>query len=283
MFLGCTIPARAMEYELSARNVLKQLGVETLDLDFGCCGFPLEAVNEEKALAMAAANLAMAENQGLDVLTLCSACSEMLSRANIALKDEKTLIRVNEFLSERVGFEYRGVAKVTHLARMLHYEYGVDKLKESVVYPLRGLKIAVHYGCHYMRPSTVYGEQEDPQYPHSLDRLVELTGAESIEHENKMTCCGGALLNIDEQVAVDMTKMKLEPLSRRSADALLVICPYCGIMYGRYQHSILEEGREIPVIYYPQLLGLAMGLKPDELGFQFNVPNAQAFLAKVGF
>lgn len=272
-----------MEYELSARNVLKKLRIETTDLDFGCCGFPLESVNEERALAMSAANLALAETQGFDVLTLCNACSEMLSKSRLALKDEKVLNSVNKVLKERVGSEYKGVANVKHLARMLYEEYGTVKLKDIVTHPLTGLKVAVHYGCHYMRPSRVYSEFEDPQFPESLDRLVDVTGAQSIEYENKMTCCGGALLSIDEQVAIDMAKMKLKPLSRKGADALLVICPYCGIMYSRYQRSILEEGKEIPVIYYPQLLGLALDLKPDELGFQLNMLNVQSLLAKAGF
>ena len=282
LFLGCTIPARALDYELSARSVLKTLGIEVVDLDFGCCGFPIEAVDEGKALALAAGNLALAEEQGLDVLTLCNACTEMLSKAELALRDERRLSRVNRVLRERLGWEYHGGVRVRHLARVLYEEYGLDRIREAVNRPLKGLKVAVHYGCHYMRPSRVYGEFDNPEFPQSLDRLVEATGAESVNYEYKMACCGAGILNFDEEVAVEMARMKLDPLSRRGVDALVVICPFCGIMYSRYQSLILREGGEIPVIYYPQLLGLALGLEPDELGFQLNVADVEELLEKVG-
>ncbi|MFB0543554.1 MAG: CoB--CoM heterodisulfide reductase iron-sulfur subunit B family protein, partial [Candidatus Bathyarchaeia archaeon] len=211
LFLGCTIPARTLDYELSSRKVLKALGIEAVDLDFGCCGFPIEAVDEEKALTLAASNLAMAESQGLDILTLCNACTEMLAKAKLTLEnDERRLGRVNRFLKDRLGIEYDGGVRVRHLARVLYEEYGVDSIKESVIRPLTGLNVAVHYGCHYMRPSRVYGEFDDPEFPKSLDRLVEATGAVSLEYENKMTCCGGGILNIEEEVAVEMAKMKLD-------------------------------------------------------------------------
>lgn len=281
LFLGCTIPARTLDYELSARKVLTALGVETVDLDFGCCGFPIEAVDEEKALALAANNLSLAENNGLDILTLCNACTEMLSKMQLALEDEKRLTGVNKVLKDRLGREYSGTVKVRHLARFLYEEYGVENIKKQVSRPLTGLKIAVHYGCHYMRPSRIYGEFDDPEFPKSLDLLVEATGAESIDHPNKMSCCGGGILNIDESVAVEMAKMKLGSLSSRDVDALLLICPFCGIMYSRYQRLIMKESKEIPVIYYPQLLGLALGLSPDELGFQRNIADVSGLLGKV--
>ena len=283
LFFGCTIPARTLDYELSSRKILKALGIETVDLDFGCCGFPIEAVDEEKALTLSASNLALAESRGLDILTLCNACTEMLAKAKLALEeDERRLGRVNRVLRDRLGLEYGGGVRVRHLTRVLYEEYGVDRIKESVSRPLIGLNVAVHYGCHYMRPSRIYKEFDDPEFPESLDRLVEATGAESLEYKNKMACCGGGVLNIDEEVAVEMAKMKLEPLSRRGVDALVLICPFCGIMYSRYQRLILEEGSEIPVIYYPQLLGLALGLGPEELGFQLNMMDVEGLLEKLG-
>jgi len=281
LFLGCTIPARTLDYELSARKVLTALGVEAVDLDFGCCGFPVEAIDEEKALALAANNLSLAQSSGLDVLTLCNACTEMLSKTQLALEDEKRLNSVNKVLKDRLGREYSRSVKVRHLARFLYEEYGVENLKKQVIRPLTGFKIAVHYGCHYMRPSRVYGEFDDPEFPKSLDLLVEATGAKSIDHPNKMSCCGGGILNIDESMAVEMTKTKLGSLTGGDVDALLLICPFCGVMYSRYQRLIVKEGKEIPVIYYPQLLGLALGLNPEELGFQRNMADVSGLLGKV--
>ena len=282
LFLGCTIPTRTLDYELSARRALQALGIEAVDLDFGCCGFPIEAVDEEKALTLAASNLALAESHGLDIMTLCSACTEMLSKAELALRDKRRLGKVNRVLRDRLSREYSGGVRVRHLARVLYEEYGVERIKKSIRRPLKGLKVGVHYGCHYMRPSRIYGEFDDPEFPESLDRLVEATGAEGVDYENKMACCGGGILNIDEEVAVEMAKMKLDPLSHKGVDALVVICPFCGIMYSRYQRIILKEGEETPVIYYPQLLGLALGLRPEDLGFHLNMMDVEELLKRVG-
>lgn len=281
LFLGCTIPARGLDYELSARKVTSLLGVDIRDREFSCCGFPLEAVDEEKALLLASRNLAVAEAAGNDILVLCSACAETLTKTILTLEDQKTLSRVNESLHEEFGLKYEGKLKVRHLARFLHEEIGPEKLKSLVTRPLTGLKVAVHYGCHYMRPSRVYKGFDDPLRPRSLDELVELTGAQSLGYENKMACCGGEVLSIDEKIAVEMASQKLKPLSTAAVDALVVICPFCSIMYSRYQRTVLSDGREIPVIYYSQLLGLAMGLEPDELGFGMSVMDVSELLSKV--
>ncbi len=281
LFLGCTTPARQMNYEQSARAVAEALGIELVDLPFGCCGFPLEPLNRVQALAMAAQNLRIAAEENLNIVALCSACAETLAKAMWLLSREEGLLkRVNRVLKD-LGVEYRGEApKVLHIARVLHDEVGLDRIEEMVERPLRGLRVAVHYGCHYMRPSEVYGGFEDPERPRSLDELVEVTGAESVDYPGKMDCCGGALLAMSERVAREMAARKLERLSDIGVDALILICPFCAIMYDRYQSLILGEGR-IPVLYYTQLLGLALGLEPDELGLDLNAVSVEELLEKV--
>ena len=285
LFLGCTIPTRQMNYEQSAREVAKVLGIEFIDGGYGCCGFPLEPIDEIKALAMAAANLQKAAESGRDVVALCSACGEMLSKAENRLEaDDSALEAVTKTL-QQAGIEYQGKRpRVLQFARMLYDDYGLEKLKVQIKHPLTTLKIATHPGCHYVRPSILYPGFDDPEFPGTLDRLVEATGAQALNYEGKTDCCGGGVLAIREDVAKAMTGKKLTKLSGK-VDAMVVICPFCGIMYDKYQKTIEEElGKQlnIPILYYPQLLGLALGIEPSKLGFDINSVGVQELLAKTG-
>ena len=286
IFLGCTIPSRQMNYEQSSRAVAKALGIELVEADFGCCGFPLEPVDEVKALSMAAMNLKKGHETGLNVVTLCSACGEMLMKAeDILERDEATGKNVDSLLSKQIDSEYEGEKpRVIHFARMLYEDIGVEKINNMVKHHLGGLKIATHPGCHYVRPSSLIGGFDDPEFPHSLDELVEATGAESVDYIGKRDCCGGGILAVREDVAKAMTWKKLEVLAGR-VDALVLVCPFCGIMYDRYQKVMadeLERELNVPVLYYPQLLGLALGVNPEELGFDINAISVEGLLEKVG-
>lgn len=287
VFLGCTIPTRQMNYEQSARAISDALGIELVNANFGCCGFPIEPLDEAKALSMTAMNLNKADETGLAVVALCSACAEMLTKAkDVLARDDATLRRVNKILSEQLGTKYRGESpRVIHFARMLYENVGTDKIKELVKRPLEGLKVVVHYGCHYVRPSKLYDEFDDPEFPRSLDELVEATGAESVDYMGKKDCCGGGILAVNEGVAKEMARKKLETLAQVGVDALVLVCPFCGIMFDRYQKLIsaeLERSYNIPVLYYPQLLGLALGITPDKLGFDINSVSVDRLLEKVG-
>lgn len=285
LFLGCTIPTRQMNYEQSAREAAKALGLELLDGEYGCCGFPLEPIDEVKAMAMAAANLKKLYDSRRDAVVLCSACGEMLSKAEKRLEsDEATLKAVTKILAQ-AGIDYKGEKpRVIHFARMLNDEYGLEKLKAHIKRPLTSLKIASHPGCHYVRPSTLYPGFDDPEFPGTLDRLVEATGATPLDYEGKTDCCGGGILAVREDIAKEMTGNKLKKLSGK-VDGMVVICPFCGIMYDKYQRTLEEElGRQlgVPILYYTQLLGLALGIDPSKLGFNVNSVSVQGLLAKVG-
>jgi heterodisulfide reductase subunit B len=165
-FLGCTIPARAMNYEVSARKIATKLGIEFVDLpDFGCCGFPVKSVDSFTTIVMAAKNIAIAEEKGLDICTLCNGCVVTLVEANHELKHKEELRKkVNKELS-KIGKEYKGTIEVKHFARVLYEDVGVEKIKKEVKYGLDDFKLAAHYGCHYFKPSVVYGRFDDPEYP----------------------------------------------------------------------------------------------------------------------
>jgi heterodisulfide reductase subunit B len=273
-----------MNYEESARKVSEVLGIEIIDNDFGCCGFPIEAINETKALSMAAMNLKKASESNEPLLTLCSACGEMLSKAEQLLENEVVTKEVNKLLQKNLGTSYNGEKpRVLHFVRMLYEDYGIDKLRENISNPLTGIKIATHPGCHYVRPKELFQGFDDALFPKSLDELVEVTGAELVDYIGKTDCCGGSILAVSESIAKVMTMKKLETLFG-TVDALVLICPFCSIMYDKYQKLLgeeLEKEYNIPVLYYPQLLGLALGQKPEDLGFDVNSVSVDELLERV--
>ena len=286
LFLGCTVPVRALNYELAARKVGEKLGLEFQDIpEFGCCGFPVKSVDRMTFILMAAENLSVAEDANLDICSLCSACSSVLTEVDRQLKENQTLRnRVNEELS-RVGRKYQGRIQVKHLARILHEDVGLPRIKEMVKRPLSEFNFAVHYGCHYLKPSDVYGEFEEPENPRTLDELLRLTGAKSIPYEDKNECCGGGVLGVDEATALKIAALKLDHVKASGADALVLICPFCNIMYEANQKKIeklSETEFNLPVVYYPQVLGLALGIPPDELGFRMNRVKPREILSRLG-
>ena len=283
LFLGCTVPVRGLNYELSARKVAERIGLQLIDNeDFTCCGFPVKAVDIDTTILMAARNLAIAEKMGLDICTLCSACTSTLAEVNSILKeDEELRSKVNKVLG---GLEYNGNVEVKHFARILYEDYGICTLKNFISNPLKDLKFAPHYGCHFLKPSEIYEKFDDPESPQSLKKLIELTGAESIDYPKWNECCGGGILGIDEDTSLKMTWEKWDVLKDYEIDGLISICPFCSIMYEGNQkkvEKINETKIGIPVFYYPQILGLALGIPESELGFNLNRVKPKKFLEKI--
>ena len=153
LFLGCNAPVRTLNYDLATRSVLKKMDVETIDQDeFACCGYPLESADHDTAITMGARNLAVAEREGLDILAICSACSGSLMRTrSMLLEDEELRAEVNGRL-KKLGLEFTGKSKVRHIMRFFHEDIGLEELKKHVVKPLDGVRVAVHYGCQYLKP-----------------------------------------------------------------------------------------------------------------------------------
>jgi heterodisulfide reductase subunit B len=275
LFLGCTVPVRALNYEISARKVAEKLGIQFSDIpDFSCCGYPIKSVNRYAYLLMAALNLALAEEKGLPLCTLCSACCSALTEANHEIQeDEKLRKRINEDLYQSVGKRYEREVRVTHFIRILQQELREKKITKQIKTDLSSLRVAPHYGCHYIKPSTIYSKTEDPEDPKSLDELIKATGAQSIQYEDKLQCCGGGVLAFDEQVALAVAQKKLEHIRAHQADAMILLCPFCDVMYESNQRKIekvFQTEYKLPILFYPQLLGLALGIDPDELGMKMN-------------
>ena len=262
------------------------MGLQLSDIrEFSCCGYPIKSVNRYANLLMAARNLALAEKKGLSICTLCSACCGSLTEANHEIQEDgKLRNKINDDLSQWLGLHYEGSVRVTHFMRILHQEVGEKRITDQVKADLSLLHVAPHYGCHYTKPSTIYGKTEDPDNPKSLDEMIEATGAHSVQYEDKLSCCGGGVLAIDEQVALAMAQRKLEHIRAQQADAMILFCPFCDVMYESNQRKIEKNFAveyKLPILFYPQLLGLAMGLQPDELGMKMNRVRPTELLKKI--
>lgn len=286
LFLGCTIPARARNYEMAVRAISKRLEIELVDLkEFACCGFPLKSLNKVASLLLSARNLCYAERNGMDICVLCSACASELTESSILLESDQYLMKeVNEHLY-RIGLNYRKGVKVKHFARILYEDMGLERIRDEIKVNLDRLRIASHAGCHYLKPSDIYGRFDSPEAPRSLDQLVDITGAHPIDYMTKKLCCGGSILAAHERTALIMASEKLDELARVGADAIVLICPFCSVMYDSNQKKIEGELRKnygIPVLYLPQVLGLAMGIRPSELGLNLNVVKTKGILEKIG-
>lgn len=285
LFLGCTIPARSRNYELSSRAIASRLDLEFVDIEeFSCCGFPLEASDERGSLLLAARNLSLAEEKGLEICALCSACSSLLTKAAYRLNNsEKLKKEINRELS-KIGREFKGTARVRHFARILLEDVGLARIREETQRDLEGLKVATHYGCHYLKPSSVYEGFDDPQDARTLELILEAVGATNVLYRRKKDCCGGPVLLSDEAVALRMAKEKLECIREVGADCMNLVCPFCSLMFDANQKgSEAQSGStlNIPVLYLPQIIGLAMGLTRKELGLNLNSVSTKELEAKL--
>jgi len=285
LYLGCLIPYRELGYEISARRVASELGIELVDMpDFNCCGFPVEGISHEATVLLAARNLAIAEREGLDILTLCNGCFSTLYHVKLELAERPGLMDwVNEKLA-KVGLEVRGGVEVKHIVHVLLEDVGVDKIRDKVVKPLEGLVVAQHTGCHLVRPKELMG-LDDPDNPRVLKDLIRATGAECIDYPDEGQCCGGPILGVDVRQALCLVADKLKRVKERGAQALITVCPDCHFMYDFNQPEAEKQtGQQfsLPVLYYTQLLGLALGLKPEELGLRLLRVKADKLLEAIG-
>jgi heterodisulfide reductase subunit B len=284
LFLGCNIPVRVQQYEVSARAVLNRLGVEIFDIDeFKCCGNPIRNTDNDTFILMAARNLALAEKQGVDMLVLCKCCFGSLKKAAHLMKSSASVRKkVNEQLA-REGLSYSGTTEVKHLLSVLYHDIGVEVLKGKCIKPFKDLKIATHYGCHALRPSEITGF-DNPIAPVIFDQLVSVTGAKSIDWPLKLECCGAPMLGVNDALSTALTCKKIDDSRQAGADYLCVACPYCQMQFDRVQQMMApgsESNNYLPSIVYPQLLGLAMGIEGGNLGLNMNlldISSIESFL-----
>ncbi len=285
LFLGCTIPARQPNYELSARKALSKLGIELVDLPnmTCCCPPPIQSIDLETSLAVATYNICLAEEANLEIVTLCSGCFESLAMANSMLKDDEQLkAKINRILSA-AGKEFVGSKEVKHFLQVLVDDVGLERLKASVTKPLSNLKVAPFYGCHALRPSELL-RLDDPERPNILENLIEALGASTVEYRNKLKCCGGLLRGYSDDLALELASEKLANTTKAGADCIATLCPFCFIALDMGQLQIkhkLNKVYDMPIIHYSELLSLALGVDPKELALESHKIKADKVLSKI--
>jgi heterodisulfide reductase subunit B len=283
LFLGCNIPARVEQYDTSARAVLKQVGVQLVDIrEFNCCGYPMRNTDQKAFLLSSAVNLGLAEKANLDIMALCKCCFGSLKEAEHVLKEQGNLQEeVNRLLAQR-GPKYTGKTQIKHFLSVLYHDVGLDTLKNNISRQYKDFKIATHYGCHALRPSKIT-RFDDPVAPTIFDKLVEVTGAKSVDWNRKLECCGAPVLGVNDDLSMNLTRKKLEDAKKVNADYLCSACPYCHLQFDVVQKMIISQNGNDPLasVLYPQLLGLSMGLDEKILGIhmnQLNISDLTSFL-----
>ena len=263
LFVGCNIPARVQQYELSSRAVSEALGIEIEDnREFKCCGNPIRNTDNRSFVFMAARNLALAEKQGLNMMVLCKCCFGSLKKAaHLMNQNPVTREEANAFLAKE-DLHYSGKVEVKHFLSILYHDIGIKAIKEKITRPSEELKIATHYGCHALRPSDVT-EFDHPAAPRLFDELVEATGAQSIDWPLKLECCGAPILGVMDDLSMNLTEKKIADGVRAGANYLCVACPFCHMQFERVQKmdvTLPDMSHRISSILYPQLLSVAMGI-----------------------
>jgi heterodisulfide reductase subunit B len=286
LYLGCTVPVRNLNYELSTRVTAEKLGIKFHDLeDFGCCGFPIKAQSAHDALLISARNLALAEKEGKEVCALCNSCAATLAETAKELDHDPELKSyINGRLSE-VGLRYDGPVRVRNYMRLLWEEIGPEGIRKAVQRPLQGVKIAPHYGCHYLKPSEMTLGFDSAESPYTMSELIRATYAEVVDYPSLTECCGGGTLGFSEETANAIAAVKLKEVAATDAHALALVCPFCNVMYEGQQKKIFKSAgldARIPIVYYPQILGLALGIPASELGFKLNRVKPKELLKILG-
>lgn len=270
-FLGCIMPMRYPGIESSTRAVFDALGVDYKDIKgFSCCPAPgvTRSFDKDTWLTVGARNLVMAQQQGLDVITICNGCyGSLFDVAHILDHDDSKRAQVNETLQKSGVPEYKPGINVKHFAEVLYNEIGVDKIKQVTKIP-QELRIGIHYGCHFLKPSKEK-HIDNPERPTILEDLIEAVGAENIEYKDKQMCCGagGGVRARNKDLADQTVEDKLKNLNEADVDVIIDVCPFCHLQFDFAQKD--KDDSNIPVLHLSQLYGLAFGLEKEKLGLDF--------------
>jgi heterodisulfide reductase subunit B len=280
---GCTLETSNRAYDLSARSVSKSLGIELSEIkDWNCCGATAYmSVREMRSFALSARNLALAEKEGLDIVTVCNGCFTVLNKTNRYMAENKVLCEKIRNALKAVGLDYKGTIKVRHLLDVLVNDVGEIKIRDSVRHSLSGLKVAPYYGCQISRP---YGTFDDPEFPTTLDTLFTWLGASPVFYPYKAKCCGGMMMTIQPEIALKLIKELLVSVLESGAECIATACPLCQINLEAYQTKINKKFKtnfSLPIFYFTQLAGLALGLGEDELKIEENLTKNREIAEKV--
>ena len=280
---GCSVDASALEYKRSMIAVLDVLGAEVEEIpEWTCCGASAASVvSDLLGHVLPARNLALAEqiDEDMTVIAACSACYTNFRRTGEAAQDDPALLdKINRAL-EVEGLTYRGKAEVRHLMDVLANDFSSEEIEAHVQRPLTGLVVAPYYGCQTVRPFSPY---DDDQAPSSMPPVLEALGATVHRHYREASCCGTSLLMTQQEAGVSMVAEVLDACE--GADCLAAVCPMCQLNMEGYQDKaskMLGRKVSIPVLFLPQLMGLAFGLPGNALMLGRHMVSAAPVLTRL--
>lgn len=278
---GCSLETSAKEYQMSAKAVCERLEIELIELeDWNCCGaLEVSSMNPILSLALPARNLKIAAENSSILTVACNACLNNLAKVQWKLRNDGELMKE---VTKLVDCEFSEL-KIKHLLDLVLNDIGLERVKECVQRPLQGLKTVSYYGCLIVRPSKILGF-DDPDDPESLDKLVQTLGGDPLEFFSKTKCCGGGLLMTHEDIALQLTKEIITEANEREAQCIITTCPLCNMALETLQHKAMEKienKREIPVLYFTQLMGLSFGIPPKELGLTKNMISTRRLVDSI--
>ena len=271
---GCSLKSSGRSYEESLFSVFRTLGIELQEIDdWNCCGATnYMAVNETQAISISTRNLALAEMQGgtgdVQVIAPCNACYMGLLKTSRYLETEESLREKVLQNLEKTGLHYEGRVKVRHPLDVLVKDMGLEHLKRSVKKDLRDLRVVSYYGCQAVRPIADYDDVRDPI---TMDEIVMTLGATAIDWSMKLRCCGGSMTSTVPDVGLRLNYLLLKEARQKKADIIVTACPLCQFNLECLQSKVAKkygEDLKIPVMFFTQLVGIALGLEEKELGIQ---------------
>ena len=267
-FPGCSLEKLAISYHTSDLETSKKLGARLMELDdWNCCGSTTYFhIDELLAYTLSARNLAIAEKTGLDLVAPCSACYKNMYFTAAHLKKDPELAEHINYALEEDDLHFSGNIRIRHLLEMYAQDIGPEEIKTAVTHPLDGVQIAPYYGCQILRPRK---DHESVEQPHYFEDLISAIGATPIDYPLKTRCCGGSLIISSRTAALSMVRNLLHTAVERQADVIATACPMCQINLECYQQSVNQEFNtnfSVPIMYFTQLVGVALGIPSKKLG-----------------
>ena len=269
-FQGCQIEPFLPHYDRSIRAVMSALDIELVDWEWNCCGYPMRHQDLAASVLAAARNLAVTAREGLTLMTPCKCCYGQLRQADYWMRERQDLRRhVNGILAPE-GLTWAPGVPVRHLLQVLIEASERGALRERIRRPLRGVRIAAHYGCHALRPAEVV-QFDNPRAPALFEKLVAATGATVVDWPLRLECCGYPLRDRNEHLADKLMARKIDDARQAGAQLLATACTYCQMQFDRaHPRPGRGSGHLLPAVLYSQILGRALDLPIDELGLAKN-------------
>lgn len=280
---GCSVEYTARAYDISTRAVCPKLGIELRELeDWNCCGATTYmSVRELVSHGNSARNLALAERAGHhQMVAVCPACQTVLHKTNDYMENDPVFAQLIRQGLKAAGLDYTGGVRVRHLIDIIVNDVGLEAVKAQVAKPLKGMKVAAYHGCMLTRP---FGTIDSTERPVIMDRLLAALGVEPVEYPLTSKCCGGMVVNTETEKVVPVVAGLLKCAHDMGADCIAVACPLCHMNLDFYQpevNKLLGRDLTIPVVYFTQLMGLAFGLNPKELGFGSELVSTGKLVAQ---